>query len=75
MCDASDVVEISDDLSGIMDCAIIKAVRTQLVEVACSHGALPVSKVSGKLAECPVCGLEWCALPVSCDSVYECIAP
>ena len=75
MSDAGDIVEISRDLNGIMDGTVIKALRTQLVEVTCCHGILPVSNVSRKLAERPVCGLEWCAAPVSRDSVYEGIAP
>ncbi len=58
-----------------MDGTVIKSLRTQLVEVTCCHAALPVSKVSRKLAERPVCVLEWCAAPVSRDSVYEGIAP
>lgn len=50
MSDAGDIVEISHDLSGIMDGAVTKAVCAQLVEVFRSHGVLPVSKVSSKLA-------------------------
>ena len=54
-----------------MDGTVIKAVRAQLVEVARTHGVLLVSKVSGKLAEHPVCSREWCAVPVSRYSVHE----
>ena len=33
LCHAVDIVEIADDLDGIVDAAIIKAVLTQLVDV------------------------------------------
>ena len=75
MSNAGDVVKISHYLNGIMDSTVVKAVSPQLVEVARIHGALAVSKVSGKLAERPFCVVEWCSLPVSRYSVHEGITP
>ncbi len=69
--DASDVVEVGDDLGGIMDGSVIKAVLAQVVKIRRNHIALKIGQLDRIFTESHIGGRESRLTPIAGNGMHE----
>ncbi len=69
--DARDVVEVGDDLSGIVQDAVVEPVCAQRVQIGRLHSALMVCQFSGEFAQGVIGRGEGGRTPVAHEGVHE----
>lgn len=69
--DAGDVVEVGDDLDGVMNGAIIEAQRAQGIQVGRPHAALLMGQPGGKFTQGAIHRRQRGLAPVTDDGMHE----